>query len=217
MSRAPRSPRAGGGGRAQERGRHHVAAPEAAVLLDPRVRSASCPEPARRLTRGTMVASASATGRSCRTGAGQKRTPAPSLANTPSITSAWTWTFRFIAPPKRCTTATTPPRLSASPAAQAACRRKPRIVARRSAAREGRLLDEPGQSFSVVQTRRQRTERLEVIADHLIQHTLRERPRRVLRRQRCVRSPGATRNRGHRSAECPGSDHSSTDQAFRCR
>jgi hypothetical protein len=54
--------------------------------------------------------------------------------------------------------------------------------ARRSATREGGLLDEPGQSFSVAQTRRQRAERLEVIADHLIQHTLRGRPRLVLRR-----------------------------------
>jgi hypothetical protein len=43
-------------------------------------------------------------------------------------------------------------------------------------------LDKPGQSFSVAQTGRLRAKRLEVIADHLIQHTLRGRPRLVHRR-----------------------------------
>ena len=47
----------------------------------------------RRLTRGSTVASTSATSAAVSGGAGQKRTLAPSLANTPLITSACTWTF----------------------------------------------------------------------------------------------------------------------------
>ena len=46
-------------------------------------------------------------------------------------------------------------------------------MARRSAKREGGLLDKSRQPFSVTQTRRLHAERLEVIADHLIEHTLR--------------------------------------------
>jgi len=49
----------------------------------------------RRLTRGTMVASTSATSAVVKGGRGQKRTPAPSLANAPSTTSACTWMFRM--------------------------------------------------------------------------------------------------------------------------
>jgi hypothetical protein len=47
--------------------------------------------------------------------------------------------------------------------------------------REGGLLDEPGQPFSVAQTGGLRAEGFEVIADDLVHHALRRRPRLVCR------------------------------------
>ena len=55
-------------------------------------------------------------------------------------------------------------------------------MARRSASREGGLLDEPGQPFPVAQTGSLRAEGLEVIADHLVHDTLRRHPRLISRR-----------------------------------